>query len=187
MSGRNIRRKIRKRKSRNENSRMKITVFGGIILLAIFLGFLTARFVIGPLIGYNADESPVQLKQDEAAESPKDKDGKSAEDADTAAASDTKSEEGTDSDNDAEAADATDSEMPQEGYALQFGAFSTKDAAEKLSEALRIKGIETKIIETDDVFKVISPVLEDRTAALEALEESKEKNAEEVFITSFSQ
>lgn len=189
MSGRNIRRKIRKRKSRNENSRMKITVFGGIILLAIFLGFLTARFVIGPLIGYNADESPVQLKQDEAAESPKDKDGESAEDADTAAASDTKSEERTDSDNDteAEAADATDSEMPQEGYALQFGAFSTKDAAEKLSEALRIKGIETKIIETDDVFKVISPVLEDRTAALEALEESKEKNAEEVFITSFSQ
>lgn len=189
MSGSGMRRKIRKRKSKAENSRMKLTVFGGIILLAIFLGFLTARFVIGPMIGYNADESPVQLKQNEAAESPKDKDGESAEGASASAASDTRTEEETNSDSNSgiEAADATESEMPQEGYALQFGAFSTKEAAEKLSEALRIKGIETKIIETDNAFKVISPVLEDRTAALEALEESKEKNAEDVFITSFSQ
>lgn len=189
MSGSGMRRKIRKRKSKSENSRMKLTVFGGIILLAIFLGFLTARFVIGPMIGYNADESPVQLKQNEAAESPKDKDGESAEEADASAASDTKTEEGTNSGNDSgiEAADATDSEMPQEGYALQFGAFSTKQAAEKLSEALRIKGIETKIIETENAFKVISPVLEDRTAALKALEESNEKDVEDVFITSFSQ
>lgn len=189
MSAGKMRRKIRRRKSKAENSKMKLTVFGGIILLAIFLGFLTARFVIGPMIGYNADESPVQLKQNEDGEPSKDKDGESAEGADTAVVSDAKSEERTDSDDDSgvEAADATDSEMPQEGYALQFGAFSTKEAAEKLSEALRIKGIETKIIETDDAFKVISPVLEDRTAALEALEESKEKDAEDVFITSLSQ
>lgn len=187
MSGRNVRRKIRKRKSRSENSKVKITVFGGIILLAIFLGFLTARFVIGPLIGYNADESPVQLKQNEAAESPKGKDGESAEDADATAASDTKTEKTADSDNDseAEAADATDSEMPQEGYALQFGAFSTEDAAEKLSEALRLKGIETKIVETGGAFKVISPVLKDRDTALKALDDSKEKEVEDVFITSF--
>lgn len=186
MSGRNVRRKIRKRKSRTENSKMKITVFGCIILLAIFLGFLTARFVIGPLIGYNADESPVQLKQNEVAESPEEsKEGESAEGADATAASDTKTEKSADSDNDseAEAADASDSEMPQEGYALQFGAFSTEDAAEKLSEALRLKGIETKIVETGGAFKVISPVLADRDAALEALDDSKEKEVEDVFIT----
>ena len=74
--------------------------------------------------------------------------------------------------------------MPEEGYALQFGAFSTKDAAEKLAEALRLKGIETKIVEIDDVFKVISPMLDDKEAALKALQESKDKDVEEVFITS---
>lgn len=148
MTGNKVRRKIRKRKAKSENSRVKIGLFAGIIVLAIVLGFLTARFVIGPMIGYNADESPVELE-------------KTATEADTG-----------------------QEEMPAEGYALQFGAFSTKDAAEKLAEALRLKGIETKIVEADDVFKVVTPVLDDKDAALKALEESKEKDVEDVFITS---
>ena len=148
MSGNRVRRKIRKRKVKVENSRVKIGLFAGIIVLAIVLGFLTARFVIGPIIGYNADESPVELEK-------------------TATVTDIGQEE-----------------MPEEGYALQFGAFSTRDAAEKLAEALRLKGIETKIVEADDVFKVITPVLDDKEAALKALEESKEKDVEDVFITS---
>ena len=60
MTGRKIRRKVRKRKTAVENSRMKLWLFFGIIALTVGLGFLTARFVIGPLIGYNAEESPVQ-------------------------------------------------------------------------------------------------------------------------------
>ena len=148
MTGNKVRRNIRKRKAKSENSRVKIGLFAGIIVLAIVLGFLTARFVIGPMIGYNADESPVELE-------------KTATEADTG-----------------------QEEMPAEGYALQFGAFSTKDAAEKLAEALRLKGIETKIVEADDVFKVVTPVLDDKDAALKALEESKEKDVEDVFITS---
>ena len=63
MTGGKMRRKIRKRKAKSENSRMKMGMFVGIILLAVVLGFLTARFVIGPIIGYNADESPVKLEQ----------------------------------------------------------------------------------------------------------------------------
>ena len=63
MTGGKMRRKIRKRKTKSENSRMKMGMFVGIILLAVVLGFLTARFVIGPIIGYNADESPVKLEQ----------------------------------------------------------------------------------------------------------------------------
>lgn len=185
MSGSGMRRKIRKRKNKAQNSRMKIAVLGAIILSAIFLGFLTARFVIGPLIGYNADESRVELKQDSTIEGEEEKQSKDKE-KQGAAAANTRSNAQAGSDTQAEAAAAPDSEMPQEGYALQFGAFSTKEAAEKLAEALRLKGIQTRIIRTEDAFKVISPVLEDRTAALKALEESKEKDAEEVFITSFS-
>lgn len=160
MAGSNMRRKIRKRKSKSENSRMKMGVFIGIILLAVLLGFLTARFVIGPIIGYNADESPVTLKENN-------KEQENQEAKEKQASVQTEQEQ-----------------MPEEGYALQFGAFSTKDAAEKLAEALRLKGIETKIVETGDVFKVISPLLEDKEAALKALQESKDKEIEDVFITS---
>lgn len=162
MTGGKMRRKIRKRKTKSENSRMKMGIFVGIILLAVVLGFLTARFVIGPIIGYNADESPVKLEQ-------KDDKGKKtdAEQTEQKASLET-----------------GQNQMPEEGYALQFGAFSTKDAAEKLAEALRLKGIETKIVEIDDVFKVISPMLDDKEAALKALQESKDKDVEDVFITS---
>ncbi len=184
MSGSGMRRKIRKRRSRVQNSRMRIAVLGAIILSAIFLGFLTARFVIGPLIGYNADESRVELKQDSTIEGEQEKQSKDKEEQGAAAAN---TGGNAQAGSDTQTETAPDSEMPQEGYALQFGAFSTKEAAEKLAEALRLKGIETRIIQTKDAFKVISPVLADRTAALKALEESKEKDAEEVFITSFSQ
>ena len=162
MTGGKMRRKIRKRKTKSENSRMRMGMFVGIILLAVVLGFLTARFVIGPIIGYNADESPVKLEQ-------KDDKGKKtdAEQTEQKASLET-----------------GQNQMPEEGYALQFGAFSTKDAAEKLAEALRLKGIETKIVEIDDVFKVISPMLDDKEAALKALQESKDKDVEDVFITS---
>lgn len=162
MTGGKMHRKIRKRKTKSENSRMKMGMFVGIILLAVVLGFLTARFVIGPIIGYNADESPVKLEQ-------KDDKGKKtdAEQTEQKASLET-----------------GQNQMPEEGYALQFGAFSTKDAAEKLAEALRLKGIETKIVEIDDVFKVISPMLDDKEAALKALQESKDKDVEDVFITS---
>lgn len=162
MTGGKMRRKIRKRKTKSENSRMKMGMFVGIILLAVVLGFLTARFVIGPIIGYNADESPVKLEQ-------KDDKGKKtdAEQTEQKASLET-----------------GQNQMPEEGYALQFGALSTKDAAEKLAEALRLKGIETKIVEIDDVFKVISLMLDDKEAALKALQESKDKDVEDVFITS---
>lgn len=162
MTGGKMRRKIRKRKTKSENSRMKMGMFVGIILLAVVLGFLTARFVIGPIIGYNADESPVKLEQ-------KDDKGKKTDAEQT--------EQKT-------SLETGQNQMPEEGYALQFGAFSTKDAAEKLAEALRLKGIETKIVEIDDVFKVISPMFDDKEAALKALQESKDKDVEDVFITS---
>lgn len=163
MAGSKMRRKIRKRKSKSENSRMKMGVFVGIILLAVLLGFLTARFVIGPIIGYNADESPVTLKENSEEQKNQAKEEKEEKEASVSSGQE---------------------QMPEEGYALQFGAFSTKDAAEKLAEALRLKGIETKIVEIDDVFKVISPLLADKETALKALQESKDKEIEDVFITS---
>ena len=168
MTGSGMRRKVRKRKSKSENSRVKMSVFLGIILLAVLLGFLTAQFVIGPIIGYNADESPVQLNGADKAATEKDTGADAAEDSNVSKVEKTANTEA------------------EKGYALQFGAFSTKDSAQELSDALESKGIKTKIVEADNVFKVISPVLEDKEEALKALSESKEKEVEDVFITSVS-
>ena len=170
MTGSGMRRKVRKRKSKSENSRVKMSVFLGIILLAVLLGFLTARFVIGPIIGYNADESPVQLNGADKAETEQDVGADAAEDSNVSKVEKT----------------ANTEEEAEKGYALQFGAFSTKDSAQELSDALESKGIKTKIVEADNVFKVISPVLENKEEALKALSESKEKEVEDVFIPSVS-
>lgn len=157
------RRKVRKRKAKTENSGVKLGVIAGIMLLAVFLGFLTARFVIGPIIGYNADESEISIageKQGDITESER-------EEAKDAGSSDVVNAE------------------PSEGYALQFGAFSTMESAQKMADILKEKGIETKIVEADEAYKVISPVTESKEAALQSLEEAKEKEVTDVFIASF--
>ena len=181
MPGRKIRRKIRKRKPASENSGVKLSLFLGIILLAVGLGFLTARFVIGPLIGYNAGESPAQ-ELTEKPETEKD----AAKDAGTEKANaDTDADADADTDADAaNSADTTDTAAEtEEGYALQFGAFSSKEAAQELSDALQAKGIKTHVVEIDHVFKVMSPITEKKETALQDLAKAKDKEITDVFIT----
>lgn len=154
------RRRVRKRKTRGEKKGVRLSILGAAIVLAILMGYLTARFVIGPILGYNADESPIK-----------------------AAEQDDNSDDG-DGKEDGEKTQKT-AAAPEKGYALQFGAFSTKEAAEELSQALREKGIDTEIVETDSVFKVITPVIEEKDDALKALEDVKDKEVTDVFIASF--
>jgi len=153
------RRNVKKRKSRNQNNRMKFRGFLGIIILAVFLGFLTARYVVGPLIGYDADESPAKIAGQE-----EEKDSTEQE----------KEEE------------ASADLILKDGYALQFGAFSTEEAAEELAESLRSQGIDTKIVKVENMYKVISPVVDTRQEALDALEALSAADVEDVFIASFS-
>lgn len=153
------RRRVRKRKRAGENSRVKFAAFIAIMVLAVFLGYLTARFVIGPLLGYDADESPITLTG--------------------GAESDEQGEAETGSTAGAEA------EAPEGGYALQFGVFSTKEAAEKLAGELVAKGIEADVIEDEEMFKVISPLIETKDEALSQLDGIRDKEVEDVFIASF--
>ena len=150
---------------------MKSSWIIGIIILAVLLGYLTAWFVIGPIIGYDADESPTkiagQTDEDQDKEKDQDKDKK-------------------DSDKDKNAdADQTVNAAPTEGYALQFGAFSTKEAAEKLAETLESQGIQTEIVEIDSVYKVISPVVDTKDKALDELDKLAEKEVTDVFVATF--
>lgn len=160
MPVRTRRRRVRKRKRPGENSRVKFAAFIAIMVLAVFLGYLTARFVIGPLLGYDADESPITLTGG----------AESGEQEETEAGSTAETEE---------------AEAPEGGYALQFGVFSTKEAAEKLAGELVAKGIEADVIEDEEMFKVISPLIETKDEALSQLDGIKDKEVEDVFIASF--
>ena len=50
---RKYRRKIKKRKNTSEKTKMKFTAVLVIIIMTIALGYATARFVIGPILGYD--------------------------------------------------------------------------------------------------------------------------------------
>lgn len=142
------RRRVKKRRGREQNNRMKFCGFLGIIGVAVLLGYLTARFVVGPLIGYDSGESLTQI-----------------------------------SENEEEASSSKSNEEEQSGYALQFGAFSTKDAAESLAESLKKQGVKTEIKEQDGKFKVLSPIIQSKEEALEALKELPDIEIEDVFVT----
>ena len=170
------RRRIRKRKAPRENSRMNLRWIIGIMILAVILGYLTARFIVGPLIGYDADESPTKIT------------GKTDKTEDDAQSGETEQDESSDSDTKTEenSGESEVSAAPSEGYALQFGAFSTKEGAEQLVQTLKKQGIDTEIVKADSVFKVIGPVVDTKEEALESLEKIAEsEEVSDVFVAAF--
>ena len=56
---------------------------------------------------------------------------------------------------------------------------------QELSKALKEKGIDTEIVQADSVFKVITPVIDEKDDAIKALDSVKDKEVMDVFITSF--
>lgn len=143
MSGKINRRRVRKRRRGGEKTGMKFVTVLVIMIIAVLLGYLTARYVIGPLLGYDADESPITITGGDEIDESKD------------------------------------------GYALQFGVFSSRESAEDLVSELESKGIEAEVTEADGKFKVISPVLETKGEAVDKLESIRDKDVEDVFIASF--
>ena len=168
------RRRVKKRKTAGQNSRMKFGVFLGIMVLAVLCGYLSARFIVGPMIGYDADESPARIAGDSGKDSDKESD-KASEKAEAEKAGAEQAAEPVEE----------DGSVPTEGFALQFGAFSTREAAEKLAASLNSQGISAEIVKADDVFKVISPVVDTKEKALDGLESLSEKDVEDVFVASF--
>ena len=54
-----------------------------------------------------------------------------------------------------------------------------------MSTSLSEKGIDTKVIEDDNMYKVISPVIKTKDEAINKLNDIKDKDVEDVFIASF--
>ena len=160
------RRRMRRYRPGKENSMMKLAIVFGIILCAVVCGYLTARFALGPLLGYDTEvlklELPSKLtaKLEEAADSAKNGENK-------------EKTEGKATENKAD--NAT-------GYVLQFGVFSTKSGAKTLLNQLTKDGIDAKLQEDDGQYKVISDVIDTKEEALKQLEKLKDENNIDVFI-----
>ncbi|MBR3785480.1 MAG: SPOR domain-containing protein [Firmicutes bacterium] len=153
------RRRMRRYRPGKENSMMKLGLILGIILCAVVLGYLTARFALGPLMGYDTEvlkpEFPSKLaaRLEDAAEKKAEskESGKKKED---------------------------------RGYVLQFGRFDVRSGAETLLSQLDKDGIEAEIKEEDGSYRVISENIDTKEEALKQLEKLKDENNIDVFIDS---
>jgi len=151
------RRRMRRNRPGKENSMMKLGMILGIILLAVVFGYLTARFALGPLLGYDTEvlkpEFPSKLtaRLENAAE---------------------KKTESKENEKNKEAG----------GYVLQFGRFDAKSGAKTLLSQLDKDGIEAEIKEEDGSYRVISGTIDTKEEALKQLEKLKDENNIDVFI-----
>lgn len=191
------RRKMRRYHNMKRNSGVKFLGFVGIMVGAVICGYLTARFVVAPLLGYETEvlklDFPSKLTSltEGLLNSDKEKDGEQENEA-------TESTESTDSENtdtDAteteqatQAEQTTESELATEAeqtgsYVLQFGVFSTKSGAEELVQSLKKKDIEAEVKKVDGSYKVLSDTFDTKAAALKELETLKDKQNIDVFIT----
>ncbi len=178
------RRRIRKYRNQRKNSGMKFLGIIGIMMIAVICGYLTARFVIAPLLGYDTEVLKLDLPSKLTAVLDRDDDGTDDEDANAADESENTSQAQKDSkedDNKDEDSDRPNDE--DKGYALQFGLFSTEAKAEELVSKLEDEGIDTKIKEIDGKYKVISPIVSTKDEAVEKLKNTDSKEVSDVFIT----
>lgn len=146
------RRKIRRYRPGKENSVMKFTIVFGIILCAVLCGYLTARYVVGPLLGFDTEVLKLDFPSKLITGLEKDS---------------------TKKEND---------RMTSEGYVLQFGVFSSESGAETLLDQLKKNDINAKIKEEDGSYKVISDTITTKEEALQQLERLKDENNIDVFI-----
>jgi len=154
------RRRMRRYRGMKQNSGVKFLGFIGIMIGAVICGYLTARFVVAPLLGY--DTEVLKLDFPSKMTSFVEKDDKDVE----TPFNQVEKEEQTDG-----------------SYALQFGVFSSESGASALVDTLKKKDVNAKVKKIDGQYKVLSDIFSSKEEALKALEELKDKQNIDVFIT----
>lgn len=154
-----------KRKSNDIQGRIATVII--IICLSVAAGYLTTTYVVGPLLGL--DTAPLVFNDKTDAED--DKAGAEKKDKDDKAVVEDKIDREP---------DGTEG-LAESGYVLQYGSFSTKEAAEGCINNLKKSGIEAEIMEKDGAFKVVSPLFDNEQDARSKME--TQKNIVDVFVT----
>ena len=175
-----------------------------IIGLAVALGFLTTKYVVYPLIlGQEASFDVVLGKIGFGGDKDDDKNsGTESEESNLDDSKSTDNSAGIDNNSGAniaiptteagisgqEAEGSTDEQSLTSGYMIQFGSFSSEDAAGELLNELKNSGIDASVIQKDGLFKVVGQIFADKESALgskasiDALTGAKYSDA---FVTSF--
>ena len=147
---------------RNGRIKGKMTSVVILICLSIIAGYFTATYLLGPILGF--DTAPLVFNEKTDSDNNEDK---------------KTSETVVDEQLDVEP-DETEG-LAESGYVLQYGSFSSKEAAENCISDLKKSGIEAEILEKDGAYKVISPLFDTEEDARSKME--KQKGIVDVFIT----
>lgn len=163
---------VRRWKSRRRNSyrgmkNAQSKLFGIVlaIALSVIAGYFTATYLLGPAMGLKTQTNLIDLKEEKETNV------------------ETKTvQEATQENKETVVEDQVGEKDEQKsGYALQYGSFSTKIAAEASVAELERTGIKTEIIEKDGTYKVIGKLFDTESEARTQLEE--QKGLVDVFIT----
>lgn len=169
-------RKIRRYHRQRKNSGVNLLGIVGIMVVAVVCGYMTARFVIAPLLGYDTEVLKLDFPSNLLDVFHSDDEQSDEKDAEDGSDEGEKQKDETDT----EKADA-DGE-----YTLQYGVFSSKSGAEELAGKLKTEDIDTEIIEADGQFKVISTQRGTKKEALALLKDTESSYAKGIFITQLS-
>lgn len=155
-----------------------------IICLSVCAGYLTAKYVVYPILGYEPAGLSI-LKQSETTEKSKVQSQPSA--GETAVSTQAATVQAVTTAPTTAPPTAETTAMPATviedqadvkqvaGYALQFGSYSSKPAAEKSIEQLKASGISAKIMKKDGAYKVIGQLFstkEEAKAELSKMDEA---------------
>ena len=143
--------KRRQTKKRYKPNYMPLLIM---LCLAVGCGYVTAKYVVTPVVNYVPQLAAEKTKEDDSG----DKEKKSSKDKQTESSDDNKVVE-----------DEVSVKQSEEvtGYALQFGCYSGKEAAEKAMSSLNIDGL--KVIEQNDMYKIVGETYGTKDEAKTAL------------------
>lgn len=173
-------RKIKRYRNARRNSGMKFIGFIGIMVAAVICGYLTARFVIAPLLGYDTEVLKLDFpsKLTGLLEDRKDAGNQPETDLD-----EKDTDDGSDGDADEpEAADTAGTGSDEQGYVLQFGIFSSETRAEELASKLRSDGISCSVKKAEEKYRVIGPLISTKEKAVDQLKEIQTSHVSGIFI-----
>ena len=180
----NRRRKIRRRPRAYGGKKIQVNFAPVIVIicLSVCAGYLTAKYVVYPILGY--EHTVLNILHNKSTQEKKDE-TKAKEESTTAAPTET-----TAAPTETTAAPTTVVQDKVDvkqtaGYALQFGSYSTKAAAQKSVKQLKSSGINARVLEKDGAYKVVGDLFDTKEKAKAALEKMDESVG--AFVTTVDQ
>lgn len=161
--------KRRMRRKRRGSYRKEVNMSGKVLSVVLIIGFsvlagyMTANYLIGPMLGLESEQVFSDFLNNEENKENKNEDKTQKQTEETKVVQDK-----------VEVQNET-------GFALQYGSFSAKEGAEQCVSELESQGIEARILEKDGSYKVIGKVFATKEEAV--AEKNTSAGGKDIFIT----